>query len=111
VEVMDEVVDSLVVGQTWEDDVRVILFVILAEGIDLNDELVKKIKVNIRKSCTPRHVPAKILPINDIPYTISGKKVELAVKKVIDGKEVLNRDALKNPEALDLYMNLPELRE
>lgn len=111
VEAMDEIVDSLVVGQTWEDDVRVILFTKLAEGIELNEELVKNIKTNIRKNCTPRHVPAKIIPINDIPYTISGKKVELAVKKVIQGQEVLNRDALKNPEALDLYKDIPALKE
>ena len=90
---------------------RVVLFTKLAEGIELNDELVKKIKTNIRKNCTPRHVPAKIIPINDIPYTISGKKVELAVKKVIQGQEVLNRDALKNPEALELYRDIPALKD
>jgi acetoacetyl-CoA synthetase len=111
VEAMDEIIDSIVVGQRWEDDVRVILFVMLKEGIELNDEMVKKIKTTIRSNCTPRHVPAKIIPISDIPYTISGKKVELAVKKVIEGKEVLNRDALKNPEALDLYDNLTELKD
>jgi acetoacetyl-CoA synthetase len=77
--------------------------------VELSDELIKKIKTTIRINCTPRHVPAKIIPIGDIPYTISGKKVELAVKKVIDGKEVLNRDALKNPEALDLFKNIPKL--
>lgn len=111
VEAMDEIVDSIVIGQRWEEDVRVILFVMLKENIELNDDLVKKIKTTIRTNCTPRHVPAKIIPISDIPYTISGKKVELAVKKVIEGKEVLNRDALKNPEALDLYEDLMELKE
>jgi acetoacetyl-CoA synthetase len=110
VENMDEIEDSLVVGQNWEDDVRVILFLKLKPGVELNDEMVKKIKIKIRTNCTPRHVPAKILSIADIPYTISGKKVELAVKKIISGEEVLNRDALKNPEALDLYTNIQELK-
>ncbi len=109
VEGLDEIEDSLVVGQSWEDDIRVILFLKLRPGMELTDELVKKIKSKIRANCTPRHVPAKILPIEDIPYTISGKKVELAVKKVIADQEVLNRDALKNPEALELYKSLPEL--
>lgn len=111
VEAMPEILDSLVIGQSWEDDVRVILFIKLAEGVEFTDELVKRIRNTIRKNCTPRHVPAKIIPITDIPYTISGKKVELAVKKIVAGHEVLNRDALKNPEALDLYKNLPELME
>ena len=110
VEAMDEIVDSLVIGQNWEDDVRVILFVKLAKSIEFNDNLAKKIKTTIRTNCTPRHVPAKIIPIADIPYTISGKKVELAVKKVLSGEPVLNRDALGNPEALDLYTNIPELQ-
>jgi acetoacetyl-CoA synthetase len=110
VEALDEIVDSLVVGQRWEDDVRVVLFIKLAEGVELTDELGKKIKTTIRTNATPRHVPAKIIPIDDIPYTISGKKVELAVNKIIHGKEVLNRDALKNPEALDLYQDLDELK-
>ena len=78
--------------------------------MEFTDELVKMIKKTIRTNCTPRHVPARIIPIQDIPYTISGKKVELAVKKMIDGKPVLNRDALKNPEALELYEDLPELK-
>jgi len=111
VEAMDEIVDSIASGQRWDDDVRVILFIKLAEGVDFSDELVKKIKTTIRTNCTPRHVPAKIIPINDIPYTISGKKVELAVRKMIEKRPVLNRDALKNPEALDLYIDLPELRD
>jgi acetoacetyl-CoA synthetase len=111
VEAFDEILDSLVVGQNWEDDVRVILFIKLAEGVEFNDELMKKIRTTIRTNCTPRHVPAKIIPIMDIPYTISGKKVELAVKKMIEGEPVLNRDALGNPEALDLYKDIPELKE
>ena len=109
VEAMEEIMDSLVVGQNWDNDVRVILFVKLAAGVELTEELVKRIKTTIRTNCTPRHVPAKVIAIGDIPYTISGKKVELAVKKTIEGEEVLNRDALRNPEALDLYRDLNEL--
>ncbi|MCK4614502.1 MAG: acetoacetate--CoA ligase [Thermoplasmata archaeon] len=110
VEAMEEIMDSVVVGQNWDDDVRVILFVKLVGGVELDEELMKKIKRIIRTNCTPRHVPAKIIAIDDIPYTISGKKVELAVQKVIQNEEVLNRDALKNPEALELYRDLEELR-
>jgi acetoacetyl-CoA synthetase len=110
VETLDEVADSIVVGQNWEDDVRIILFVKLAQGVQLTEDLVKKIKTSIRMNTTPRHVPAKIIAVNEIPYTINMKKVELAVKNVIHGKPVLNRDALANPEALDLYKDLPELR-
>ncbi|MBO8169538.1 MAG: acetoacetate--CoA ligase [Thermoanaerobacteraceae bacterium] len=109
-ETMPEIEDSLVVGQDWNNDVRVILFVKLAPGEELTDELVQKIKQNIRKNASPRHVPAKIIQIDDIPYTINGKKVEIAVKKIIHGEEVFNRDALANPEALDLYKDLPELQ-
>lgn len=111
VENMVEVEDSIVVGQDWEKDMRIILFVKLNEGIRLDDELMDKIKRNIREKTTPRHVPAKILTVNDIPYTINGKKVELAVKKIIHNQDVENRDALKNPEALDNYSNLEELKE
>ncbi len=111
VENMVEVEDSIVVGQDWEKDMRVILFVKLNEGIRLEDELMDKIKRNIREKTTPRHVPAKILTVNDIPYTINGKKVELAVNKIIHNQDVENRDALKNPEALDNYSNLEELKE
>jgi acetoacetyl-CoA synthetase len=110
VELIPEVLDSLVVGQDWESDVRIVLFVKLREGQQLTDELVKKIKATIRQNASPRHVPAKILPVEDIPYTISGKKVELAVRKVIHGQEVKNKDALANPHALDLYADLQELR-
>ena len=111
IESMVEVDDSLVVGQNWKNDVRVILFVKLAEGQELTEDLVKNIKAAIRKNATPRHVPAKVIAIDDIPYTINLKKVEIAVRKVIDGEEVLNKDALKNPESLDLYKNIKELQE
>jgi acetoacetyl-CoA synthetase len=105
------VADSLVVGQNWKNDVRVILFVQMAEGIELTEEIVNKIKQTIRTNASPRHVPAKILPVPEIPYTLNMKKVELAVKKVIQGQDVRNKDALRNPEVLDYYANLKELQE
>jgi len=110
VETIPEVKDSVVIGQNWENDVRVILFVVLNEGVELTEELEKRIKTTIRKNTTPRHVPAKIIPVADIPYTISGKKVELAVRKVVEGREVANKDALAKPQALDCFKDLPELQ-
>ena len=110
VEAVPAVGDSLAIGQQWEGDERVILFVKMNAGDALSDDLIQKIKQNIRTHCSPRHVPAKVLPIADIPYTINGKKVEIAVKKIIHGDEALNRDALANPEALELYKNIPELQ-
>jgi acetoacetyl-CoA synthetase len=109
VELIPEVLDSLVVGQDWDNDVRIILFVKLREGVELSEDLVKRIKGTIRQNASPRHVPAKIIAVEAIPYTISGKKVELAVRKIIHGQEVKNKDALANPESLDLYVDLPEL--
>ncbi len=109
VESIDGVVDSIVVGQEWENDVRVVLFVKLAQGVRLTEALFKKIKTTIRQNTTPRHVPAKIIAVKDIPYTISMKKVELAVRNVIHGRPVLNRDVLANPESLDQFKDLPEL--
>ncbi len=109
VEALDEVVDSLVVGQNWDNDVRVILFVVLKPGLTLDEALVKKIKNHIRANATPRHVPAKVIQVPDIPRTLNGKKVEIAVTKIIHGEEVKNRDALANPEALDYFKDLPEL--
>nr|HPO46935.1 acetoacetate--CoA ligase [Spirochaetota bacterium] len=106
-----EIQDSVVVGQSWENDVRVVLFVKLKEGLALTDELSARIKKTIRENTTPRHVPAKIIAVGDIPYTISMKKVELAVKNIIEGRPVTNRDALANPQSLELYRDLPELRE
>ena len=111
VEAMPEVADSLVVGQKWEDDERVILFVKLNEGSKLTKEFIERIRKSIRSECSPRHVPSVVLPTKDVPYTINGKKVEIAVKKIIRGDEVLNRDALANPESLDLYRHLPELEK
>ena len=108
---LDEIADSVVVGQTWKNDVRVILFVKLAQGIELTEQLKNKIKQTLRANASPRHVPAKIIAIPDVPYTLNMKKVELAVKKVIENRPVLNKDALSNPEALDYYANIKELQE
>jgi len=91
--------------------VRVILFAKPAQGYELNDELKNKIKHILRTNASPRHVPAKIIAVPDVPYTLNMKKVELAVKKVVMGQEVLNKDALKNPEALAYYENIKELQE
>jgi len=111
VEGFDEIEDSLVVGQNWKGDVRVILFVKMAPGYALTDELKNKIRTTLRQNASPRHVPAKIIETPAVPYTLNMKKVELAVKKMIEGKPVLNRDALSNPEALDFYQDLKELQE
>lgn len=110
VEKVDEVLESLCIGQPWKDDVRVVLFVRLKEGVELDDSLIKQIKDVIRLNTTPRHVPEKILQVQDIPRTISGKIVELAVRKVVMGEEVKNKDALANPQALDLFKDLDELK-
>ena len=106
---MEEVDDCVVVGQEWQGDIRVILFVKLKQGFDLTDALQKKIRTNIRANASPRHVPAKILAAPDIPYTLNMKKVELAVQKTIHGREVKNKDSLMNPGVLDFFANLAEL--
>ncbi|RLF53953.1 MAG: acetoacetate--CoA ligase, partial [Thermoplasmata archaeon] len=111
VEQLEEIEDSLVVGQNWKNDVRVILFVKMAEGYELTDDVKAKIRATIRSNASPRHVPAKIIKVPDIPYTLNMKKVELAVKKVIHGQPVLNKDALRNPEVLDYFLDLEELQE
>ena len=110
VEKFKEVIDSLVVSQYWKNDERIVLFVRLSKNIILNQKLSDLIKESIKLNCSPRHVPKLIIQINDIPYTISGKKVELAVKKIINGDIAENKDALSNPESLKLYENIPELR-
>jgi acetoacetyl-CoA synthetase len=110
VETLDEIVEALVIGQPFEDDVRVVLFVRLREGAVLDDGLCDRVRRRIRENTTPRHVPALIVAVADIPRTKSGKIVELAVRDVVMGREVKNREALANPEALDLYRDLPELR-
>ena len=108
---MEEIDDSVVVGQKFDNDIRVILFVKMAQGYELTDELKNKIKKDIRVTASPRHVPAKIIETPDVPYTLNMKKVELAVKKMIEGKEVKNKDALKNPESLDFFGDIKELQE
>jgi acetoacetyl-CoA synthetase len=110
VEKLDEVVESLVIGQDWDGDVRVVLFVRLREGMGLTGDLVQRIKRTIREGTSPRHVPAKVIQITDIPRTKSGKITELAVRDVIHGRPVKNQEALANPEALTLFCDLPELR-
>jgi acetoacetyl-CoA synthetase len=109
VETLPEIADSLAVGQRWEGDERVILFVKMAAEEELTEELRERLRRAIRKYVSPRHVPARIIRVADIPYTINMKKVELAVRNVIHGEPVKNRDALANPEALALYRDLPEL--
>ena len=108
---LKEIEDSIVVGQNWKKDVRIILFVKMAEGYELTEDLKDTIKKTIRTNASPRHVPAKILVVPDIPYTHNMKKVELAVNKTIHNQPVLNKDALRNPEALDDYASLMELQE
>lgn len=110
VEKIDAVLDSICIGQAWDDDVRVVLFVVLREGIELDDALIQTIRATIRANTTPRHVPAKIIQVTDIPRTISGKIVELAVRKVVHGEPVKNTDALANPEALAHFADLPALK-
>ncbi|MEI2386311.1 acetoacetate--CoA ligase [Breoghania sp. JC706] len=111
VERMPEVMEALAIGQSWDNDVRVVLFVRLAEGLELDEDLEKSIKARIRSGASPRHVPARIVAVDDIPRTKSGKITELAVRDVVHGREVKNKEALANPEALDLYRNLPQLSE
>ncbi len=110
VEQVEAVRESIAVGQDWEDDVRVILFVILQKGWALDENLIKEIKTKIRNGASPRHVPAKIIQVTDIPRTKSGKITELAVRDVIHGRKIKNVEALANPESLDLYKNLEELK-
>jgi len=111
VEQLPEVKESIVIGQDWDHDVRVVLFVITQEGVGLDDALRDKIKRAIRVGASPRHVPARIVQVADIPRTKSGKITELAVREIVHGREVKNKEALANPEALDLYRGIPELAE
>ncbi|MBO9480576.1 hypothetical protein J7439_04030 [Salinisphaera sp. G21_0] len=109
VEKVEEVLESIAVGQEWEDDTRIVLFVQLRDGVTLNDQLIRKIIQTIRSNTTPRHVPAKVLQVTDIPRTISGKIVELPVREVIHNRPVKNTDAQANPDALDQFRNRQEL--
>jgi acetoacetyl-CoA synthetase len=112
VERLEEITDSLAIGQGWKGDQRVVLFVKLAPEHNLTESLKNKIRENLRRMASPRHVPALIIEVPDIPYTFNMKKVELAVRNIIHGKPVLNRDALINPESLDYFEKiLPELQQ
>jgi acetoacetyl-CoA synthetase len=109
VEGLPEITETLAVAQDWQGDVRIVLFVRLQPGYELDAALVKKIRETIRVRATPRHVPAKIIAVPDLPRTLSGKLTELAVRNVIHGLPVHNRDALANPEALEHFRDLTEL--
>lgn len=111
VEKIPEILDSIVIGQNWEDDVRIILFVKLRNGITLDESLINKIKTTIRQGASPRHMPAKILEVLDIPRTLSGKIVEVAVRQIVHGEPITNRESLANPEALDYFKDRTELKE
>jgi len=111
VDQLEEIDDCVVVGQNWKNDVRVILFVVMANGVELTDEIRNRVRQVIRTNASPRHVPAKILAVPDLPYTHNMKKVELAVKKIIHDQPVRNQDALRNPEALAYFAHLSELQE
>ena len=106
---IDNIDDSLVIGQTWKEDQRIILFLKMKNDIILSKDIIGKVKNLIKVNCSPRHVPEIVLQTNEIPYTINGKKVEIAVKKVIEGVKVTNTDALENPRVLENYKNIPEL--
>ena len=111
VEQLPEIKEAIVIGQDWDNDVRVVLFVITQDGVALDDALRDKIKKQIRVGASPRHVPARIVQVADIPRTKSGKITELAVREIVHGREVKNKEALANPEALDLYRGIRELAE
>jgi acetoacetyl-CoA synthetase len=110
VEQMPEIAEAICIGQDWDGDVRVVLFVRPAEGVTLDKDLEQRIRAKIRAGASPRHVPAKIVAVRDIPRTKSGKITELAVRDVVHGRTVKNKEALANPEALDLYKNIPDLQ-
>jgi len=104
-----EVKESIVVGQSWDNDIRIVLFIVLNPKYELNEDLLKKIKMQIKKNASPKHVPSKIIVVNDIPRTKNGKIVELVVKNIIEGKKIKNKEALANPKVLEQYKNLKEL--
>jgi acetoacetyl-CoA synthetase len=110
VERIPEVLESLAIGQEWQGDTRIVLFVRLREGVQLDPALAERIRDRLRREASPRHVPARIVQVADIPRTRSGKIVEIAVREVVHGRPVRNREALANPEALELFRDLPELR-
>ena len=109
VEAVPEVLESLAIGQSIDDDIRVVLFVVLRDGLELTDDLKSAIKLQIREHTTPRHVPAVIAQVPDLPRTVSGKIVELAVRNIVHGENVKNIEALANPDALDYFKNHPDV--
>ena len=111
VEKFSEIKESLVIGQTWDNDVRIILFVVLNDKCSLTKELIMKIKKEIKKNASPRHVPKKIFQIKEIPKTKNGKIVELAAKQIIEGEKIKNIEALANPDALNQFKKINELYE
>jgi acetoacetyl-CoA synthetase len=111
VEQIDDIIESLVIGQEWDNDTRIVLFVRLRDGLALDEALEKRIRTQIRSSTTPRHVPSRILQVGDIPRTKSGKIVELAVREVVHGRPVKNLEALANPDALEEFRDRPELAD
>ena len=110
-ECLSEISESIVVSQEWNNDTRIVLFVVMSDGRNLSDDLKSKIRLTISDRASPRHVPARIVAVDDIPRTLSGKKVELAVQKAIHGREISNRAALANPESLEQFVNRPELKQ
>ena len=106
---IDFITEGLVVGQDYNDDIRIILFVTTKNNQDLDEVKIKLIKSRIRKNCSPKHVPAIVIRVPEIPRTKSGKIVELAVKQIINGENINNREAIANPEALKFFENLPQL--
>ena len=110
VEQFAEVVEAICIGQEWDDDTRVVLFVVLRDSETLDDDLTQRIRQRVRQNCSPRHMPAKVIAVADIPRTKSGKITELAVRDIVHGRDVKNKEALANPEALELYRDLAELQ-
>ena len=111
VEKFNEIQESIVVGQSWKNDIRIILFIVLNKGYVLSDDMRFKIKSEIKKCASPRHVPSKIIDILEIPKTKNGKLVELAVKQVIAGEKIKNLEVIANPDSLDQFKNIKELNE
>ena len=111
VEKFEEIQESIVIGQSWKNDIRVILFVVLNKGYNLNDDIKEKLKKAIKFNASPRHVPSKIISILEIPKTKNGKLVELAVKQSIEGYKIKNLEALANPDSLKQFKNIKELYE
>ena len=111
VDKLKEINESIVIGQSWKNDIRIVLFIVLNKGYSLTDEIKNKIKQEIKTKASPRHVPSKIILISEIPKTKNGKLVELAVKQVIDGETIKNLEALANPDSLKQFKNIKELNE